>query len=117
MDEIFGLALQTNAIPSRDIDAFGTGYNYVATANDLSDMFMSAPLFVKGTILPAGGGFQLTFSASQGQSYQVLSSSDLTAPSSGWTVVGSGTFWSTNATFTDTNAVSFSNRFYKVVSP
>ena len=27
MDEIFGLAFQTNAIPARDRNAFGTGYN------------------------------------------------------------------------------------------
>ncbi len=39
MDEIFGLAFQTNAIPVRDRNAFGTGYNQVATANDLSDLF------------------------------------------------------------------------------
>lgn len=43
MDEIFGLAFQTNAIPAKDLDAFGTGYNYVdgrsAVINDLSDFF------------------------------------------------------------------------------
>ena len=49
MDEIFGLAYQTNAIPARDRNATGTGYNSVATANDLSDMFRapgSAPVIV-----------------------------------------------------------------------
>ncbi|HEY3761514.1 MAG TPA: alkaline phosphatase family protein [Verrucomicrobiae bacterium] len=43
MDEIFGLAFQTNAIPGEDLDAFGTGYNYVdgrsTAVNDLSDLF------------------------------------------------------------------------------
>ena len=43
MDELFGLAYQTNAIPAERLDAFGTGYNYVdghsATINDLSDFF------------------------------------------------------------------------------
>ncbi len=39
MDEIFGLPLLTNAIPSNDINAAGTGYNNVSTVNDLSDMF------------------------------------------------------------------------------
>jgi hypothetical protein len=46
MDEIFGLAFQTNAIPSRDLDAQGAGYNYVdgrsAIVNDLSDLFKSS---------------------------------------------------------------------------
>jgi hypothetical protein len=43
MDEIFGLAFQTNAIPASRRDATGTGYNYVdgrsAPVNDLSDLF------------------------------------------------------------------------------
>lgn len=46
MDEIFGLAYQTNAIPAESIDAFGSGYNAVdghsATVNDLSDFFKPA---------------------------------------------------------------------------
>jgi hypothetical protein len=41
MDEIFGLAFQTNAIPN--LDAQSTGYNYVASVNDLSDFFQNAP--------------------------------------------------------------------------
>lgn len=47
MDEIFGLAFQTNAIPKKDLNAFGTGYNYVdgrsAVINDLSDLFKPHP--------------------------------------------------------------------------
>jgi len=39
MDEIFGLAFQTNAIPASGVNAFHDGYNYVATAHDLSDFF------------------------------------------------------------------------------
>ena len=43
MDEIFGLAYQTNAIPTSELDAQDTGYDYVdgrsATIYDLSDMF------------------------------------------------------------------------------
>jgi len=47
MDELFGLAFQTNAIPTRRPNAFGTGYNYVdgrsAPIYDLSDFFKPAP--------------------------------------------------------------------------
>ncbi len=43
MDEIFGLAYQTNAIPAGELNAQNTGYNYVdgrsATVYDLSDFF------------------------------------------------------------------------------
>ena len=45
MDEIFGLAFQTNAIPAANLDAQNTGYNYVdgrsAVINDLSDFFQT----------------------------------------------------------------------------
>jgi hypothetical protein len=47
MDEIFGLAWQTNAIPAGRLDAQGTGHNAVdgssAVINDLSDLFRAAP--------------------------------------------------------------------------
>ena len=50
MDEIFGLAFQTNAIPTASIDAQNTGYNYVngssAVVNDLSDFFQAGPMIV-----------------------------------------------------------------------
>ena len=42
LDNIFGLAYQTNAMPTNDLDEFGTGYNHVATANDLSDLFKNS---------------------------------------------------------------------------
>src|SRR6185369_3875029 len=41
MDEIFGVAFQTNAIPGSSINAAGDGYNYVASVNDLSDLFQA----------------------------------------------------------------------------
>jgi hypothetical protein len=46
MDELFGLAFQTNAIPNGWVDAQNTAYNYVngssAIINDLSDFFQTA---------------------------------------------------------------------------
>lgn len=42
MDEIFGLAFQTNPIPTAGLNAFGTGYNVVAVATDLIDMFQTS---------------------------------------------------------------------------
>ena len=47
MDEIFGLAYQTNAIPAAEINAQNTGCNYVnasgARINDLRDFFVNVP--------------------------------------------------------------------------
>jgi hypothetical protein len=48
MDELFGLDFQTNLPAASDLNAFGNGYNYVATANDLSDFFQGV-----GTSAPA----------------------------------------------------------------
>ena len=120
MDEIFGLAFQTNAIPASDINASGTGYNYVAAANDLSDMFQpiyQPPNVVGGQVKPGGGGFQLTFSGPAGQPYQVLASDGPTTPRSACAVIGTGTFGSTNVVFTDSDAANHPGRFYIIKSP
>jgi hypothetical protein len=39
MEEIFGLPFLNNPIPAAETKASGTGYNNVATVNDLSDLF------------------------------------------------------------------------------
>jgi hypothetical protein len=209
MDEIFGLAYQTNAIPTVETNALNAGYDYVdgrsATIYDLSDLFQAecapvivgqpasltnnagtnvcfsvdatacAPLryqwyfgtnvvaggtnstlclasigptnvgsyyvdvtstggstnsapatltviyqtpnIVGGQMMLGGSGFQLTFSGSVGQTYEVLASDDMTVPVSEWTVIGSGTFGSTNVVFTDTDATNYTNRFYIITSP
>lgn len=53
MDEIFGLAYQTNAIPAAELDAQNTGYDYVngssAVVNDLSDFFVGVSAAVLGS--------------------------------------------------------------------
>lgn len=40
MEEIFGLSFLNNPIPVKETDATGAGYDNVATANDLSDLFV-----------------------------------------------------------------------------
>jgi hypothetical protein len=109
MDEIFGLAFQNDA---------------VTNANDLSDLFQmtgnaaSAAIFNGPVqIMPDTGGFQLTFSGSAGQTYQVLASDDPTVPASAWTAVGSGTFDTNNVIFTDSDAPNYPSRFYLITSP
>jgi len=119
MDEIFGLAFQTNAIPVDEINASGTGYNYVAAVNDLSDLFQparQAPAFVGQANLGVGG-IQLTLSAPAGQTYQVLASDDPNAPRSSWIVLETGTFSNTNVVFIDTDAANHPCRFYTLKSP
>jgi hypothetical protein len=117
MEEIFGLSFVSNTIPAGETKASGTGYNDVATVNDLGDMFLAAPTIVGGQQLPAAGGLQLTFSGTSGHAYHVLATTNLTVPQSSWTVLGGGTFGSTNAIYTDTGAASYLGRFYSITSP
>jgi alpha-galactosidase len=63
-----------------------------------------------------GTSFPISFSGPGGQGYQVLRSPDVSLPPASWTVVGSGTFGSGPATFTDTNATN-ARHFYRIQSP
>jgi hypothetical protein len=68
-------------------------------------------------VLLGSNGFQLTFSGPSGQTYEVLSSTDMAVPRSAWTVIGSGTFGGTSIIFTDSTATADTNRFYIIKSP
>src|ERR1035441_7286422 len=46
MEEIFGLSYLSNAIPSGETTALGSGYNNVASVNDLSDLFKPVSVIV-----------------------------------------------------------------------
>jgi len=76
-----------------------------------------APNVVGGQMSVSASGFQLTFSGPVGQTYAVLSTSDLSLVQSAWTVLGSGVFGSTNVQFTDSAAGGSTCRFYVIKSP
>jgi hypothetical protein len=121
------LASETNsllAIPSVSPTNAGS-YRVVVTYAGASVASVAAVLTVV-TLPPVGtggpmtygpGGFQWTFPGTVGQTYRVLASTSLAAPASAWTVVGSGTFGVTNAVFADTQATSYTARFYAIASP
>lgn len=126
MDEVFGLAYQTNLIPAGELNAENNGYNYVdgrsATINNLSDLFLDGPIYqepriVGGQMLLGPGGFQLTFSGPAGQTYEVLTSDNLSTARAQWQVVGNGTFGQSDAVFTDSQAKTHPDRFYLISSP
>jgi hypothetical protein len=117
IETIFGLSFLQNAIPAGETRAAGSGYNNVATVNDLSDMFVPAlvvPHDLSGQFI-AGSGFQLTFSVPAQQTYRVLTSADVTDPLANWTQLISGIATSNSVTITDTNVSGV--RFYRVASP
>lgn len=72
------------------------------------------------TILSSGPltglSFALTFSGPSGQSYQVLTSTNVAQPLPSWTVLSSGTFGSSPVNYTDTGATN-ATQFYRIKSP
>jgi hypothetical protein len=67
----------------------------------------------------SGTSFPLTFSGPSGQTYQVLSSTNVARPLANWTVLKSGTFGvggPTSTNYTDTGATN-AQQFYRIQSP
>jgi uncharacterized protein YqfB (UPF0267 family) len=76
------------------------------------------PAFGNPAIAAGSGGWQLSFSAQNGQNYKVLATTNLTLPVNQWTIVTNGTFGASGAaTFTDSSATNLPQRFYLIVSP
>ncbi len=121
------LAGETNSSLSiAPVGPTNVGYYHVVvsssggnTNSDLASLtvIFQAPNVVGGQMMLGAGGFYLTFSGPAGQTYQVKASDQLTTPRSAWTVIGNGTFGSTNVIFTDTDAANHPHRFYSIESP
>ncbi len=120
MEEIFGLPLLTNTIPTNEVGATGSGCNNVTNVNDLSDLFQPATSPTTVAIssgLKVAGGFQLTFSGPTGQGYEVLATSDATSSFPAWTLLTNGSFTGASTRFLDIDASNHVRRFYTVKSP
>ncbi len=91
----------------------------VATAS--RTVFVTAPppspVLVSSSVLP-GGSFQFNFTNATPINFTVLASTNVTLPSSNWTVLGAATVISPGVyQFTDAQATNFPHRFYQVRSP
>ena len=64
-----------------------------------------------------GGNFQMTFSGPSGQTWKVMTSTNVTLPFADWTLLSNGTFAASPVTVTDLNGTSQPGLFYRVVSP
>ena len=82
----------------------------------LAGTAIATPVLLGGQV-QTNGAVQLTFNGPVGQTYEVLVTDDLTVPLTNWTVLGTGTFASTNAVSTDIASTNYSSRFYTVKSP
>jgi hypothetical protein len=123
MDEIFGLAFQTNAIPAAESDAQNDGkYNYVdgrsATINDLSDFFQSLTppvITVPGNITVEAtnaAGNVVNFSVTATNSTGGALTPTVTPASGSVFPLGTNTVI---ATATDANSLSSTNSFAVIV--
>ncbi len=116
MAGIFGLNFLSNSIPAAETRAAGSGYNNVATVNDLSDLFISASAPTAFNLSKsAGNGFTLSFVLGTNQVYRVLAAGTLDTPMSNWAQVAAGTVTTNPVVVKDTNV--FSARYYRAVSP
>jgi hypothetical protein len=64
----------------------------------------------------SGNSFTLVFSGTNGQTYEVLASTNLSLPMASWMPLTTGTFGFGPAIYTDTAATN-SARFYRILSP
>lgn len=96
---------------SLDYTVFST--NTTITPGGIFLLFPSPAVVNTGTAAYSAGVFTFQFSASAGQAYSILASTDLAT----WTNIYSGTAVSSPVTVTDTNASHFPKRFYKVSEP
>ena len=71
---------------------------------------------VSGSAAYAAGAFSLSFTGTNGQSYRVLATTNLTLPLTNWLVLTNGTFGTGAVNFTDSRATN-GQEFYRVGSP
>ena len=72
---------------------------------------------ITGVAVQSGGGLQIIFTGSAGQSYTVRASSDVTTPLTNWVALATGTFGTNTASFLDGNTTAGPRRFYTISMP
>jgi autotransporter-associated beta strand protein len=93
--------------------------NAVGNASALGALTVNplvAPALSGGVSL-GGGGFQLTFSGPVGETFKVISATNLVTPLAGWTVLTNGIFGVGSVTFVDSTATNHPQRFYLITAP
>ena len=79
------------------------------------NLVVTQPPFLSGAV-KWGTSVQLTFSGPNGQTFTVLTSTNLATPLTNWSVAATGAFGSGPANFTD-NSLTNQARFYSIHSP
>ena len=76
---------------------------------------LEAPVIASEAIVD--GNFQLIFSGPSGQTWKVMTSTDVALPFGSWTLLSNGTFTASPATVTDPSGAAQPGLFYRVISP
>jgi autotransporter-associated beta strand protein len=111
-------------IPGSTVEIGGYQFQIMQWAgedgNDVTLECVGAPTLTPAAISGfgplVGGSFPLTFSGASGQTYQILSSTDVALPTANWTVLTNSTFGAGPVTYTDTTATN-AQRYYRIRSP
>lgn len=82
----------------------------------LDELNAVPPVFVSAAP-SAGGAFQFKGTGPRGSAYRVLTSTDLTQPLAGWSVLTNDIFHGGVFDFTDTQISGHPERFYQIVTP
>jgi hypothetical protein len=78
---------------------------------------LAPPQFLGETYLGAGQGFGLTFTGPSGSSYSLYTTTNLALGSAGWTLLTTGTFSGSPASYTDANGGNNPQQFYLLSTP
>ena len=94
----------------------GLAWSWTPANGTLAVVAVLTPPVLSGYGPLTGSTFPLTFSGPSGQSYKVLSSTNVALPLTDWMVRTTGTFGGSPVTYQDTGATN-AHGFYRIVSP
>ncbi len=105
---------------SKFVNAYSGTFSVAAQGNSLVLNYTAPVVLVPPTLSVAGPvtgtSFALTFNGPGGQSYEVLSSTNLTLPLASWTTQSSGVFGGGPVIYTNASATN-AQQFYLIQSP
>ena len=117
----------TGNVSAGSLPAVNVGGNGLASGATATLSVTGGELFLTvtgGTLYPPtiggissiGGGVVLNFSGTNGQSWKILTSTNLALPATNWSTVTTGTFGGSAVNYTN-NAPTDAQRFYRITSP
>ncbi len=120
--DIVGAATNLYTIASASPASAGN-YTVVVTSDfgsvtsSVAVLTVLVPPVITGSPVMGAGGFQLTFNGPAGQTYKILTSTNLILPVASWAILTNGTFTGSPVTFTNSVAPGSVAGYYRLASP